>query len=181
MVSSVPLRKAPLSFASRMNSALVLTGRSRGVSHLTLAKPWALLMTQLRLHSASRILGQAIGTPGGYSMRSRMEPCGTRLAMSSLCVLSMISATMSNSPHRPGGGLDSIALNFLQTSCIAHFCRKLICCKTRLKTSSGSFVIIFSPMTLQASAVVARWRQMGLHASTAVTQYATHALHLAPA
>ena len=152
----MPLAKVPLSFAIRMSSALVSSGLNRSVSHLALAKPWILLMTHLRLYSASGIPGQAVRTSHGYGMHNRIESCGTHLLILSVCIPFIMSTTRFSSPHRPGGGLDSRALNFWQTSCIVHFSRKFTCRKTRPNTSSGSFVSIATPMPLQASAVVAQ-------------------------
>ena len=54
-MSSVPLGKAPLSFAMRISSALESIGSIRIVSQITLAKPWSLLMSHLHLDSASYI------------------------------------------------------------------------------------------------------------------------------
>ena len=61
MVNSVPLVKAPLSFAINLSSALGSPGVSSMVSHMTLAKPCSLLMSHLRSDGSSRILGQATG------------------------------------------------------------------------------------------------------------------------
>ena len=54
-VSSVPLVKAPLSFAMRISSASELIGSIRIVSQIMLAKPWSLLMSHLHLDSASHV------------------------------------------------------------------------------------------------------------------------------
>ena len=124
MENSVLLMKAPLSFAINLSSALGSPTVSSMVSHMMLAKPCSLLMSHLRSDSSSRILGQAIGMSQSYGMRSSVRICGTCLLSKSFCfmlVLSIMSLTRFNSPHRPGGGLESRALNLLQTSCIPHF------------------------------------------------------------
>ena len=63
MVKSVPLVKAPLSFAINLSSAPGSPGMSSMVSHMTLAKPCSLLMSHLHVDSKSRIPGQATGIP----------------------------------------------------------------------------------------------------------------------
>ena len=121
MVRSVPLLKAPLSFAIRFRRALGSTSSSSLVSHMILAKPWSLLMNHLRLNSASCIPGQATGLSNGYGIRSRDGLHRTCLLTFPLFFMLMMSSIRCTSPHRPGGGFESKALNFLQTSCIAHF------------------------------------------------------------
>ena len=61
MVKSVPLVKAPLSFAINLSSTLGSLTVSSMVSHMMLAKPCSLLMSHLRLKSSSRSPGQATG------------------------------------------------------------------------------------------------------------------------
>ena len=56
----MPLVKTPLSFAIKVRSANESTWLSWTVSHLMLTKPWSLLMSHLRLDSASRLQGEAI-------------------------------------------------------------------------------------------------------------------------
>ena len=120
--------KAPLSFATKMRRAWGAARPSRAVLHLMLAKPWSLLMSHLHLDSAPQWGPHVAGHPIGldristsYDMRSLVRFCGTCLLVLPIGVLLLMSVTRSSFPHRPVGGLESRALNFLQTSCILHF------------------------------------------------------------
>ena len=78
-------------------------------------------MSHLHSDSVPCILGQANVISHGYGMRSRVIIIGPYPLILPSCPLFMISVTKFNSPHRPGEGLESSALNLLQTSCILHF------------------------------------------------------------